>query len=185
MTTTTTTRRRIIPTRTTIIPVVAAMPSSKAGTFAISSKMQKEIQCVGSGLVLDKLHVENEMRNILQDQFIYKSFHGEKNNTNTIRLVETIITGKGIVSDMFYSREPGIVDQNTPTKSTSSCLQIKDSCTLDPGKVYKVGDLITTEMLHGSTKMVGGPWIVGKSLHVGTFRDNFQLHLASLEKVLK
>jgi hypothetical protein len=74
--------------------------------------MQKEIQCVGSGLVLDKLHVENEMNNILQDQFICKSFHGEKSNTNTIGLVETTISGKGIVSDMFYSREPGVVDQN-------------------------------------------------------------------------
>jgi hypothetical protein len=103
-------------TTATSIPVVAAMPSSKTGTFAISSKLQKEIQCVGYGLVLDILHVKNEMNNLLQDQFIYKSFHGEKDNMNSIGLVETILSGKGIVEDMYNLREPDVVDQNMPTK---------------------------------------------------------------------
>jgi hypothetical protein len=141
--------------------------SSKKTSFPISSRMQKELQGVGSGLALDKLNEAPELSTQYQDRFIYNTFHGESKNPNSIGMVEMIIAGAAgtIVEDMYITKEIEIVDPNTPTKNTASCLQMKDICTLDPSKAYIVGKLISSEVLHGSTKTIEGPWIVGRSLH--------------------
>jgi hypothetical protein len=139
--------------------------TSKKGSFLIPSKMQKELQCVGSGLALDELMEASEMSVKLQETFIYDTFHGKSDDSNSIGLVETIISGTGIVKDMYCSKEIEVVDPTTSTKSSASYLQMKDICTLDPSKAYMVGKLITKEVLHGSTKKTGGPWAVGRSLH--------------------
>mgnify|MGYP002808061163 CR=1 FL=1 len=76
--------------------------TSKKGLFLISSKMQKEIQCVGSGLALDKLLESPDMSVRLQDSFIFDTFHGKKNDLDSIGQVETIMSGAGVVEDMYF-----------------------------------------------------------------------------------
>jgi hypothetical protein len=112
---------------TTIIPLVAAMPCRLAKeAHLLSPRRCRKRFNVGSELALDKLHDENKMNNLLQDQFFYNSFHGENDNTNSIGLVETNISGKGTVKNMYYSQEPEVIRQNMLTKSTASSLQMKD-----------------------------------------------------------
>jgi hypothetical protein len=138
----------------------------KKNAYDITSRMQKELQCVGSGLAKDLLNEQAELPSFLQDRFIYNAFHGDKDNPDSIGMVETILSGTGIVEDMYTSQEPEIVDANTPTKSTATTsYQMKDICTLDPSRSYVTGQRITAGVLHGSTKTIRGPWIVGKSLH--------------------
>jgi hypothetical protein len=138
--------------------------TSKNATFLISSKMQKEIQCVGTGIAMDKMLAEGEISVKLQEDFMFNTFHGKRNYPNSIGLVETILSGAGIVEDMYFSKEVDITDPNTSTESTASYLQMNDICTLDPGTAYIVGKLITKDVLHGSTKKVGGPWSMGRAL---------------------
>jgi hypothetical protein len=141
--------------------------TSKKKSFLVSSKMQKEIQSVASGLALDKLLEEPEMSVSQQDTFIFNTYHGKRNdsNSNSIGLVETIVPGTGIVEDMCFSKEVEIIDPTTTTESTASYLQMNDICTLDPGKAYIVGKLVTYAMLHCSTKTIGASWCIGRSLH--------------------
>jgi hypothetical protein len=117
---------------------------SPKSAFLISSRMQKEIQCVGSGLAYDKLKEQGELAMRYQTKFVYNSFHGERDDPNSIGLVETIISGAGIVEDMYFRRETEeIVDPKTPTRTPPSSLQMKDICTLEPGKAYIIGKLVT------------------------------------------
>jgi hypothetical protein len=76
---------------------------SKKGSFLIPSKMQKELQCVGSGLALDELMEASEMSVKLQETFIYDTSHGRSDDSNSIGMAETIISGTGIVKDMYCS----------------------------------------------------------------------------------
>jgi hypothetical protein len=139
--------------------------TSKKKSFLVSSKMQKEIQSVASGLALDKLLEEPEMSVSQQDTFIFNTCHGKRNDSNSMGLVETIVSGTGIVEDMCFSKEVEIVDPTATTESTASYLQMNDICTLDPGKACIVGKLVTDAMLHCSTKTIGASWCIGRSLH--------------------
>jgi hypothetical protein len=60
--------------------------TSKKGSFLIPSKMQKELQCVGSGLALDELMEASEMSVKLQETFICETFHGKSDDSNSIHL---------------------------------------------------------------------------------------------------
>jgi hypothetical protein len=51
---------------------------------------------------LDKLLESPEMSVRLQDSFIFDTFHGKKNDLDSIGLVETIISGAGVVEDMYF-----------------------------------------------------------------------------------
>ena len=78
--------------------------------------MQKEIQCVGTGMALDKMLAEGEMSVKLQEVFMFNAFHGKGDDPNSTGLVETILSGAGIVDDMCFSEEVDITDPNTPTE---------------------------------------------------------------------
>jgi hypothetical protein len=101
----------------------------------------------------------------LQEVFMFNTFHGKRDDRNSAGLVETILSGAGIVENVHFSEEADITDPSTSTESTASCLlQMNDICTLDPGTACIVGKLIAKDVLHGSTKRVGGPWSLGGSL---------------------
>jgi hypothetical protein len=63
------------------------------------------IRCVttGSRLTLDELMEESEMSVKLQDNFICDTFHGKRHSSNSIGLVEMIISGTGIVEDVCFT----------------------------------------------------------------------------------
>jgi hypothetical protein len=77
--------------------------------------MQKELQCVGSGLALDELMEASKMSVKLQETFIYDTFHGKSDDWNSIGMVETIISGTGIAEDMYCSKEIEVVNPNKST----------------------------------------------------------------------
>jgi hypothetical protein len=59
--------------------------TSKNASFLISSKMQKEIQCVGTGVALDKMLAEGEMTVRLQEVFMFNTFHGKRDDPKRMR----------------------------------------------------------------------------------------------------
>jgi hypothetical protein len=74
--------------------------TSKRATLLITSKMQKEIQCAGSGPAKDKLLEAPKMTVKLQDVFMHNTFHGKTNNSNSTGMVTTIISGTGVVEEV-------------------------------------------------------------------------------------